>query len=145
MEDFFGTKRTITSDQMISGQNIVISSDGDRFAFGRQFQFQFQLPVTMQSELGTTAVYWKEGIASGNLSISQAVGPQGFFQGIKNTPCGKLRTITVSTGGEGQCTVAIGGGLTFSGAKLTTISGQGQFGTEDVMQSVAYVFASLSR
>lgn len=143
--DFYGYKTNIQNEQLSSSDNAIIDIGNGQLGLVQQWSGSYNHAVEQRFEFGSSTVYWVNGRPSGQFHIQKLVGREGLLTAFRTgqDACGGLRQIAVSLDG-GSCSVEVGPGLIFSGAKLSQVAVSGQAGAFELAEQATFVVASMA-
>lgn len=146
MADIFGYTRDVKEREIVSSDYAAVDIGEGRLGLVQQWQAGYQHKVEPRFETGSNALYWVNGQPMGQLQVQSLVGRGGFLAGFGNTgaaACGALKTLIISSDGEGNCGISGGGSLAFSGAVIQGIGLTAQAGNLDIGQNATFMTATL--
>jgi len=147
MSDYFGYTRDTQASQIISADNAIIDIGNGALGLVQNFSGSYQHQVEPRFEMGSSTLFWVNGKPSGQFQVSRLVGRDGILAGFRSSggsdACGGIRQLNVSLDG-GSCGVQGGSGVSFSGAKLQSVSVQGQAGGFEIAESANFLVAEMN-
>lgn len=142
MSDYFGYNKETQANKVVSSDNAIINVGKGQLGLVQQFNGTYSHQVEPRYEMGSSTLYWIQGKPSGQFQVSKLVGEEGILEAFKgDEACGDLRQLSVDLGG-GTCSVG-SRAINFSGAKLQSVSVNGNVGGLDIAESATFVVAEM--
>lgn len=123
----FGGNRTIHPEQegaVLSGEKAVLRTGDGKLNLLQSYSMQHNRNINQIRSLGSGDIWYVTAEQSGSLQASKAVGPGGFFEGIKSMAgsCTKVVDVRLSLDGTGQPCAQASEAATLKGCSLTGVS-----------------------
>lgn len=143
MLDILGYDRTARSSGEIASSEFAAITIGTRQSLVQNVNVSYQQQIETVLEVGDTNVYWVPGRAQGNIQMSKLVGAGGFFNGLRDTDCGRIDPISVNVAG-GRCGYVGQGQLRFDGGIIESFGMSMSAAQLQIMQTTNIRVASMS-
>lgn len=148
MNDVFGYEKTIAAAGSIISAQFAQLSIGSRVALVQNVQGEYGREIRTMLESGSSNIYFIDGNSQGSITVSAAVGGQGFLSAISGAlaKCGSVDSLAVDLKAGNKCAAsAAGGGITFAGGQIEKMSFTFATGLDAVTESFSIRVASMSK
>lgn len=142
MNDIFNYNRNTQATAQIASSEFARITLGGATNLMQQFQLQYGQQIETVLVLGDSNIYWVPGRPQGIINAGNLVGANGFFEGLRDTQCGKLTPINVTLDG-GRCQVSSKGSLDFDAGIIESFSLSMSAQSMQITQGVSVRVASM--
>jgi hypothetical protein len=147
MQDFFGYNKEVRSTNQLASSEFALMTVGSAQSLLQQVQANYAQELRPIYEIGSPAVYWVGGHASGQIQVSRLVGNSGFLGTLGSVAgnCGKINPVRIQFSGAGACYASVSGGLLFDGAILESVTFSLDAGRVEVVEGFNLRVSNLSK
>jgi hypothetical protein len=144
-KDIFGVSREVkTSDELASSEFATLSLGGGSPALIQDINYSYRRDVASIYEVGSSAVYFQAGRASGTLDLKRIIGKSGFHSLLSEGKCGVIQAVNISVKGSDCSASPARGQLTFDTGVVTSVSGNFSAGQLNISEDMSMVVSGLS-